>query len=63
MSPAMSTFVVVLAWALPIVIALVYMAIYYRPPTAAELEQYDSIQPEEVVPTPEALAARRDEYQ
>lgn len=61
MSPAMSTFMVVLAWAAPIVIALIFMIIYYRPPTEEELLKFDELQPDEVAPTPEALAQRTKE--
>jgi hypothetical protein len=58
MGAGMSTFIVLLAWALPIVIAVAMMAMYYRSPSREELEQYDRIQPDEVAPTPEALAKR-----
>jgi hypothetical protein len=56
MSAGMSTFVVLLAWAAPIAIAVAFMAVNYRSPTPEELEQYDKMQPDEVAPTPEALA-------
>ena len=58
MGAGMSTFVVLLAWAAPIAIALVIMAFNYRSPSAEELARYDSMQPDEVPPTPEALAKR-----
>jgi hypothetical protein len=58
MGAGMSTFVVLLAWALPIVIALILMATYYRSPPKEELDQWDALQPDEVAPTPEALAKR-----
>jgi NADH:ubiquinone oxidoreductase subunit K len=59
MSAGMSTFVVLLAWAAPIAIALIFMAMFYRSPSKEELEKYDEMQPDEVAPTPEALTARQ----
>lgn len=59
MGAGMSTFVVLLVWALPIVIAVGFMAMYYRSPPPEELEQWDAMQPDEVAPTPEALAKRQ----
>lgn len=59
MSAGMSTFVVLLVWAAPIVIALIFMAIYYRSPSQEELAKYDELQPDEVAPTPEALATKQ----
>lgn len=58
MGAGMSTFIVFLAWAAPIAVALIIMAINYRSPSAEELERYDAMQPDEVAPTPEALAKR-----
>lgn len=58
MGAGMSTFVVLLAWALPIGIALILMAMYYRSPSREELEKWDELQPDEKPPTPEALADR-----
>lgn len=58
MGAGTSTFIVLLAWAAPIAIAVGLMAKYYRSPSPEELEQYDKMQPDEVAPTPEALAEK-----
>ena len=58
MTAGTSTFFAVAGWALPIVVALAFMIKYYRPPTAAELEKFDELQPEERPPTPEELAKK-----
>ncbi len=58
MSAGMSTFLVLLAWAAPIAVAVVIMAFCYRSPSREELERYDALQPDEVAPTPEALAEK-----
>jgi hypothetical protein len=46
MSAGASTFIVLLAWAAPIVIGLILMGMYYRSPTAAELAKSDEMQPD-----------------
>lgn len=46
MSAGMSTFLVLLAWALPIVIALLFMAVYYSSPPPEELAKWDEVQPD-----------------
>jgi hypothetical protein len=58
MGAGASTFIVVLAWATPIIIALIFMAFTYRSPPPEELAQWDEVHPDEVAPTPEALANR-----
>jgi hypothetical protein len=60
MSAGMSTFLVTVVWALPIAIAVILMAIYYRSPSEHELRKYDQMQPDEKPPTPEELARRRE---
>lgn len=55
MSAGMSTFVITAIWALPIMIAVFLMAIYYRSPTEDELRRFDELQPDEKPPTPEQL--------
>ncbi|MEH2535043.1 hypothetical protein V1277_005660 [Bradyrhizobium sp. AZCC 1588] len=46
MSAGMSTFIVLAAWATPIVIGLILMSMCYRSPTAAELAKSDELQPD-----------------
>lgn len=46
MSAGLSTFIVLLGWAAPIVIGLILMGMYYHPPTAAELAKTDEVQPD-----------------
>jgi hypothetical protein len=46
MSAGTSTFIVLLAWAAPIVIGLILMGMYYRSPTAADLAKADEVQPD-----------------
>jgi hypothetical protein len=46
MSAGLSTFIVLAAWATPIVIGLMLMSTCYRSPTAAELTKSDEVQPE-----------------
>jgi hypothetical protein len=46
MGAAMSTFTVLVAWAIPIVIALIIMSRVYRSPAREELEQADQVQPD-----------------
>jgi len=44
MSAGASTFIVLLAWAAPIVGGLILMRMYYRSPTAEELGKSDEVQ-------------------
>lgn len=44
MSAGMSTFIVLAAWAAPIVGGLILMWVYYRSPTAEELAKADQVQ-------------------
>ncbi len=44
MSAGVSTFIVLLVWAAPIVGGLILMRIYYRSPPAEELAKYDEVQ-------------------
>jgi hypothetical protein len=46
MSAGLSTFIVLLAWAAPIVIGLILMRMYYHSPTEAELVKADEVQPD-----------------
>ena len=46
-SAGMSTFAVTAIWALPIAIAVILMAIYYRSPSEEELRECDEMQPDE----------------
>ncbi len=43
MSAGLSTFIVTAAWGLPIVVALIFMRIYYRSPTEEELRKADEV--------------------
>ena len=47
MSAATSTLIALLGWAVPIVIALGFMMKLYRSPSAEELAEADSIQPDD----------------
>ena len=46
MGAGMSTFWVLVAWAIPWIIALIIMFMVYRPPSREELEQLDQLQPD-----------------
>jgi hypothetical protein len=43
MSAGLSTFIVTALWALPIVIALILMVVYYRPPSLEEIRRADEV--------------------
>lgn len=43
MSAGLSTFIVTAVWALPIIIALILMAAYYRPPSMDEIRKADEV--------------------
>jgi hypothetical protein len=43
MSAGLSTFIVTALWALPIIVALIFVSIYYRPPSADELTKADEV--------------------
>jgi hypothetical protein len=43
MSAGLSTFIAVALWALPIVIALLFMVAYYRPPSMEEIRKADEV--------------------
>ncbi|WP_156434025.1 hypothetical protein [Bradyrhizobium retamae] len=46
MSAGFSTFIVLAAWATPIVIGLMLMSAYYHSPTAEELAKSDELRPD-----------------
>ena len=43
MSAGFSTFIVTAVWALPIVIALIFMGVYYQAPSEDEIRQADEV--------------------
>jgi hypothetical protein len=43
MSAGLSTTIVTALWALPIVVAIILMIIYYRPPTEDEIRKADEV--------------------
>lgn len=56
MGAATSTLIALLAWALPIAIALGFMMRLYRSPSAEELAEADRMQPDD--PAPQAAERR-----
>jgi len=43
MGAGLSTFIAIALWALPIIIALILMVAYYRPPNMEEIQKADEV--------------------